>query len=104
MANGDFLLELKGYAEAEDASLPPKLFQRLMLKATAQVLDETASMKKALAGFDVRLTAVEDRHCDEDKKAEKRGERHWDLNKSLVVGVILLLLTNVIGWLAQLAK
>lgn len=104
MANGEFLLELKGYAEAEETSLPPKLFQRLMLKATAQVLDETASMKKALDGFDKRMADVEKRHCDEDKLAEKKDGRRWDLNKSLLVGVILLILTNVVGWAVQFAK
>lgn len=72
MANSNLLIELKEYADDENKALPAKMFQRLMLKSVAQVLDESAQIK-------TRLVVIEKRHCDEDKALEKTDERRWGI-------------------------
>jgi len=104
VANGELLTELKEYAQREGKALPAALFQGIVMRALAQALDDNVTMKKALENYETRLKTVEERHCDEDQQAEKRGERRWDLNKSLLVGVILLILTNMVGWAVQISK
>ena len=104
MANGELLTELKEYAQREGKALPAAMFQGIVMRSLAQALDDNAAMKKSMESFDGRLKVVEERHCDEDQQAEKRGERRWDLNKSLLVGVILLILTNMVGWAVQISK
>lgn len=89
MANGEFLTELKEYAETEGKALPARLFQRLVLQATAKLLEDSTDTRK-------RLEKIEQRHCDEDKVADKKDNRRWDI-KLLAIANVLAILLALLG-------
>jgi hypothetical protein len=60
----------------------------------------TGALTVATHALEGRVKAVEDRHCDEDKKEEVKVTRRWDVNKS----VILLLISQIFLFVGMAAE